>query len=408
MSQIHEIQHEGEIQMQQYPVIPKEEFIERQHKIKDLLKANHLDLFIAYADDRAVFGPAYARWLFNYAPHFEPCCIIIPAEGEAVIVTGPESEELIYTTSYCRNVKVIQEFSHPGEEYLYAQVTSLESVIRQLRQDVGHEIKKIGIVGSETTPQKIYRAFETIFGAENLIDIEQQTMKLRAVKSENEIRVIRYAYSIAEKGLQAAIQSISEGKSEREIAAEAEYTMRRLGSEGMGIDTIVASGKEHTYPIVVRTSHRKISQGDLILLTIAPRYEGYHGAIGMPVIMGKPDQSIEDAIAAAIEAQQAAKEVLRPGTPGYVVDRAARQVLEKAGLQRHFVYSAIHSVGVIEFEPPILTSTYHDVVQENMIFSIDIPLFFAPWGGLRFEHGFHVTEDGARPLQTIQPEIRYL
>lgn len=405
MNQFHNIQHEGENRMQQYPVIPKEEFIERQHQIQNVLKANHLDLFIAYADDRAVFGPAYARWLFNYAPHFEPCCILIPAEGEAVIVTGPESEELIYTTSYCRNVKVIEEFSHPGEEYLYAQVTSLERVIRQMRQEADHEIKKVGIVGSETIPQKIYRSFETIFGAANLIDIEQETNQLRAIKSENEIRVIEYAYSIAEKGLQAAIQSISEGKSEREIAAEAEYTMRRLGSEGMGIDTIVASGKEHTYPIVVRTSHRKIRQGDLILLTIAPRYEGYHGAIGMPVMMGKPDAAIAKAVASAIEAQQAAKEALRPGTPGQVVDRAARQIMEEAGLQKHFVYSAIHSVGVIEFEAPILTSAYRDVVRENMIFSIDIPVFFAPWGGLRLEHGFHVTQEGARPLQRIRPEL---
>lgn len=396
------------MQQQQYPVIPEEEFMNRQQQVKELLKENNLDLFLAYADDKAVFGPAYARWLFNYAPHFEPCVILIPAEGEAVILTGPESEELIYASSYCRNVKVIQELSHPDEEYLYAEVVSLESVIRQLRKDLNHDVKKVGIAGMETIPYKLYEAFQTIFGPENLSEFGQQTMNLRAIKSENEIRVIEYAYSLAEKGLQAAIHCISEGRSEREIAAEAEYTMRRLGSEGMGIDTIVASGVQNTYPIVARTSHRKIRHGDLILLTIAPRYEGYHGAIGMPVFMGQPDHAIQEALAAAIEAQQAAREALRPGVSGHVVDRAARQVIEKAGLQNHFVYSAIHSVGVIEFETPILTSTYRDAVRENMIFSIDIPLFFAPWGGLRFEHGFHVTKEGARPLQTVRPELLIL
>lgn len=391
--------------MQHYPVIPKEEFIDRQQKVKAILKENNLDLFIAYADDKAVYGPAYARWLFNYAPHFEPCCILIPAEGEAVILTGPESDQFIYATSHCRNVKVIDEFSHPGEEYLFAQVSTLESVIGQMRKELESGIAKVGIVGLEMIPHLLYEALEAIFGSGNMVDIERQMMQLRAIKSENEIRVIEYAYFIAEKGLQAAIRSIAEGKSEREIAAEAEYTMRRLGSEGMGIDTIVASGIHNTYPVLSRTTHRKIGQGDLVLLTIAPRYEGYHGAIGMPVILGKPDKAVEDAMAAAIEAQHAARNALRPGTPGQVVDRAARQVLEKAGLQSHVQYSAIHSVGVIEFEAPILTSAYRDEVQENMVFSIDIPLFSAPWGGLRFENGFHVTKDGARPLQTVQPEI---
>ncbi|TNJ66955.1 aminopeptidase P family protein [Paenibacillus hemerocallicola] len=391
--------------MQQYPVIPKEEFIDRQQKVKAFLKENALDLFIAYADDKAVYGPAYARWLFNYAPHFEPCCILIPAEGEAVILTGPESDQFIYATSHCRNVKVINEFSHPGEEYLFAQVTTLESVIGQMRKELDRDISKVGIVGLEMIPHLLYEAMGAIFGPGNMVDIEYQMLKLRAIKSENEIRVIEYAYFIAEKGLQAAIRSIAEGKSEREIAAEAEYTMRRLGSEGMGIDTIVASGVHNTYPVLARTTHRKIGQGDLVLLTIAPRYEGYHGALGMPVILGKPDKAVEEAMTAAIEAQHAAKDALRPGTPGHVVDRAARQVLEKAGLQSHVQYSAIHSVGVIEFEAPILTSAYRDEVQENMVFSIDIPLFSAPWGGLRFENGFHVTKDGARPLQTVQPEI---
>lgn len=394
--------------MNPFPVIPKEEFALRQQKVRELLKENNLDLFIAYADDKAVYGPAYARWLFNYAPHFEPCCILIPVEGEAIILTGPESDQFVPATSYCQNVKLIHEFTHQGEEYLFSQVTTLDDVIRHMRKEANHDLKKSGIVGLEMIPHLLYESLQTIFGPDNLIDIEQQMMKLRAIKSENEIKVIEYAYFIAEKGVQAAIQSIAEGKSEREIAAEAEYTMRRLGSEGMGIDTIVASGPRNTYPVLARTTHRKIKQGDLVLLTIAPRYEGYHGAIGLPVTIGKPDKAVEEAMKAAIEAQRAAMEVLRPGIPGYAVDRAARQVLEKTGLQSYVQYSAIHSVGVVEFEAPILTSAYREEVQENMIFSIDIPLFSAPWGGLRFENGFHVTRDGARPLQTLQPEIIYV
>ncbi|MFD0715577.1 M24 family metallopeptidase [Paenibacillus sp. GCM10027626] len=391
--------------MNQRPVIPQEEFLSRQRQVQALLKERQLDLFIAYADDRVVFGPAHARWLFNYAPHFEPCCIFIPVEGEAVLLTGPESEHYVYATSYCRNVKVVSEFAHPDEEYPYAEVTSMERVMQQFRKQLDREIRSVGIAGMESLPHKLYKAFCSMFGEEAMTEIEHDVTKLRAVKSENEIRVIEYAYTIAEQGLQAAVRSIAEGRSERDVAAEAEYAMRRCGSEGMGIDTIVASGVHNTHPILARTSLRTIRRGDIVLLTLAPRYEGYHGALGMPIVMGTPSKEVESAMAAAIEAQQAAQEALRPGTAGCAVDRAARQAIERAGLQNHFVYSGIHSIGVIEFEPPILTSVYDDIIQENMVFSIDIPLFFASWGGMRLERGFHVTKDGARPLQTIMPEM---
>ena len=79
---------------------------------------------------------------------------------------------------------------------------------------------------------------------------------------------------------------------EREIAAEAEYVMRHMGSEGMGIDTIVGSGKENTFAIITRTTNRRIGTGDHVLITLAPRYEGYHTAIGRVAAVGRVDEGI--------------------------------------------------------------------------------------------------------------------
>jgi Xaa-Pro dipeptidase len=181
--------------------------------------------------------------------------------------------------------------------------------------------------------------------------------------------------------------------------------MRKAGSEGMGIDTIVASGIKNTYPILARTSHRQIQKGDMVLLTIAPRYEGYHGALGRPVVLGKPTPEVEFAMNVAIEAQMESAKALKPGAIGSEIDHIVRSIVKKAGLEKYIVYSPIHSVGVVEFEPPILSSSFNDPIKENMIFSIDIPLFFTPWGGLRYEDGFHVTSSGARRLQKIVPSI---
>ena len=127
------------------------------------------------------------------------------------------------------------------------------------------------------------------------IDVENDLCHLRAQKSPAEIEVIRHTYHIAEVGFQAAIDAIEVGVTERAVAAEIEAAMRRAGAEGTGIDTIVASGP-NTRPILARSTFRPIECDDLVLLTIAPRYEGYHAAIGRVVLVGNPGQEIKDAL----------------------------------------------------------------------------------------------------------------
>ncbi len=65
--------------------------------------------------------------------------------------------------------------------------------------------------------------------------------------------------------------------------------------------------------------------------------------------------------------------------------------MEEAGLGQYFLYSGVHSLGVIEFEPPIFGPSSPALLKENMIISIDIPMFNAPWGGLRVENGYRIT-----------------
>jgi Xaa-Pro aminopeptidase len=184
---------------------------------------------------------------------------------------------------------------------------------------------------------------------------------------------------------------------EREVAAEAETAMRRLGAEGTGIDTIVASGP-NSRPILARSTFRQIQPDELVLVTVAPRYEGYHAAIGRPVLVGDPGEALRKALDAACRAQDACFHALEPGQEGRKAEAAGRKVIEDAGLGRHFLYSGIHSVGVIEFEPPIFGPGSSAILKEGMVVSVDIPIFNAAWGGLRVEDGYLITSAGAERL----------
>ena len=285
-----------------------------------------------------------------------------------------------------------------------AKSTGLPTTLTSLAAR-GRAPRRIAVAGDDALPKKLWDALATAIDAE-FVAGDRLILGLRAIKSPGEIAVIREAYRIAEAGTAAALAAIAPGVTEREIAAEAEHAMRRMGSEGMGIDTIVGSGKENTFSIICRTTNRRIGKGDHVLITLAPRYEGYHAAIGRVAAVGEVDERIERAVEVAIEAQETTAAALRPGVTGAEIDAISRGVCRAAGLERYFAYSGIHSVGLVEFEAPILTSKSTEPLSADMVFSIDIPVFFAPWGGLRIEDGFLVTSAGAEPLQSIAKGIR--
>ena len=378
-----------------HPVIPQSEYPKRWGAAQKLMEEKGYDLVLTYSDDRATAGAAHARYLAGFQPHFEPVSIAILPEGDPHMLTGPESEDYARLVSQLKQIHVLREFTHPDEVYPYTVIINLREILGGLT-DVSR-IRRVGIGGVDAMGEKTLTALRRALPYAEWVDAEAELSLLRAVKTPAEIAVIKYAYAIAEKGMEAAISTVKPGVSERAVAAEAEYAMRKAGSEGMGIDTIVASGP-NTRPILARTTPRKVGRDDLILITLAPRYEGYHGAIARPVLVGEPGEKIKKAAEAAYHAQSTCYRALRPEIQGRLVEAEGRRVMTEAGLGENFLYSGLHSVGVVEFEPPIFGPGSTSVLEENMVISVDIPVFNAPWGGLRVEDGYLITKNGCEKL----------
>jgi len=385
------------------PHIPAAEYPERWLRVQAMMAARDLDFLVAYADDRASFGPAHARWLADFPVHFEPACILMPSRGQPVMLVGPESDQYALVAGRIADVRVLRELTHPDEDYPFARIQSLAEAMA----DVGgaSAARRVGLGGRGLIGADIMAAFKAALPAAEWVDVENALCDLRAQKSPAELDVIRRAYEVAEIGIGAGIEAIGAGVTEREVAAEIEASMRRAGAEGTGIDTIVASGP-NSRPILARSTFRRIEPIDLVLLTVAPRYQGYHAAIGRVVLVGDPGSEVRRALDTAIRAQRAASDALRPGREGRQVEAVGRGIVADAGLGQYFLYSGLHSVGVIEFEPPIFGPSSPATLKENMVISIDIPLFNTPWGGLRIEDGYVITARGAEPLNRTPYQIQ--
>jgi Xaa-Pro aminopeptidase len=376
--------------------IPDAEFPARRAALSAALLAQDIDAWIAFGDDGAVAGPSHIRYLTDIEPHFEPVLLLRRADGAELLITGPE------TFGYAAVIRrrgldtaiASMLLGHPSEEYPTSDlVDGVEAIAGFLKG-----ARSVGLLGWERVPFGLGQELAGVLGRDGrrVMNGDAIAFSLRAIKTAAEQAVIDEAYRIACAGLLAAAGAIRPGVTERAVAAAAEAAMRREGAEGFGIDTMVASGLHNTQPIIARSTHRVIQPDDLVAVTVAPRYEGYHGALGRPFLL-RPAPDLERIVEVARTAQQRCFETLAVGRLGWEAEAVARATVAQGKTGAEFPYVGIHSIGVVEFEPPIFASHSAEVVQPGMALSIDIPLYHAPWGGFRIEDGFAVESDALRP-----------
>jgi Xaa-Pro dipeptidase len=380
------------------PAIPEDELRSRPAALGRALAEHGFDGWIAFGDDRAVYGPDHVRYLADIEPHFEPIFLAGRTDStEAMLLTGPETigyAAVVTARAAVSEIVAMEELSHPEEEY---PTISLRSGIEAL-SDLLAGCTRIAVVGMDAVAQPVWRRLIEPLAQDGreLASGDAVSYRLRSVKTIAELDVIGEAYRIARVGMLAAAGALRPGATERDVAAEAEAAMRRAGAEGFGIDTMVASGFDNTTPILARSTFRTIGSDDLVCVTLAPRYEGYHAAIARPFLFA-PNVPVEHAIDVARAGQRAGVERLTAGTEGRVAADAVRRVLEGSGTGAELPYVPIHSVGMIEFEPPIFLSSSEVTIADGMALSIDAALFHGPWGGLRLEDGFSIVSGRAEP-----------
>ncbi len=388
------------------PAIPDYELRLRPAALGRALGEAGFDGWIAFGDDRAVYGPDHVRYLADIEPHFEPIFLAArTGSSAALLLSGPETvgyAAVVTARAAIDEIVPMEELAHPEEEY---PTIALASGLERLR-DLFEGASRIAVVGMDAVAHPLWdRLIAPLAQAGvELASGDAAAYRLRSVKTGAEQAVIDEAYQIARVGLEAAAQALVPGVSERAVAASAEAAMRHAGAEGFGIDTMVASGIVNTRPIIARSTFRVIRAEDLVCVTLAPRYEGYHAALARPFLF-RGNREIEAAIAVARAGQRAGAERLVAGTLGRDAAQAIRATLEGGGTGAELPYVPVHSVGLIEFEPPIFLSSSRVSIEDGMALSIDAALFHGPWGGLRIEDGFAIRDGSAQPRFADYEEI---
>lgn len=255
-----------------------------------------------------------------------------------------------------------------------------------------------GKLAVDTLPIEGWRALALAVGGEERLEASSSLFReLRIIKEEQEIKLIREACRMADLGIEAAAETIRAGVTQTEIAAEAEYAMRKAGSDGAAFETIVSTGVHCAYPHGT-VAECTVCEGDFVTVDLGATNQFYRSDITRTFIVGKPSEKQLRVYNAVKQAHQRGYEKIAAGVPAFKVDWAAWRAIDKAGYGDYFVHNLGHGVGLEVHEAPVLGPDSKDVLQKGNVVTDEPGIYLPGYGGVRIEDTVLVTEKGAEKL----------
>ena len=287
--------------------------------------------------------------------------------------------------------RVIQHGDYPWE--------SLRAVLEE------YAVRRVGFESEHMSYRQATKWQEEMPGV-TWVPVEQQVEALRAVKSPEELALMRRAVAIADQAFSFILPYLRPGVTEKEVAWRLEQYMREHDAERLAFDIIVASGPNAALPHATPTD-RRLQPGDTVVLDFGCVYGGYHSDMTRTVVVGPHvEPRTREVYQLVLEAQQAGLNAVRPGLTGKEVDAAARRVIEQAGLGDCFGHGLGHGVGLEVHEPiPRLSRISDTILQPGMVTSVEPGVYIPGWGGVRIEDLVVVTETGCEVLTSSPKEL---
>lgn len=262
-------------------------------------------------------------------------------------------------------------------------------------------VKALGFDGSWYSYSD-YSALKSLTEGVELVSVDFSG--IRMVKDEEELKLLETAAKISDEAFMKLLGDIKPGLTEMELAARLEYYMRELGSEKVSFDTIVASGERGALPHGM-ASMKKVEMGELITFDFGAVYKGYHADITRTVMLGMANSWQREIYTLVEEAQLRGLRSAKIGMTGQELDAIVRQVIVDCGYGENFIHGLGHGVGLEIHELPNINKRGNIILEKNMVFSIEPGIYIPGKGGVRIEDSVVLTEEGARPLNTVKKQL---
>ena len=341
-------------------------------------------------------GPNFKR-IYSYDFHLmeRPLVIIIPATGKPVAIV-PNLE--------------MASFSHLGfdgdvfdwrDEVGFADAfTSAAAALPQLANS-----ERFGL---EAQRMRVFEQMELtrVFPDVSFVDAHADISSIRLLKTADEIALLRHAINISERALEATLQTVAVGQTEKQIEAELLKNLFAEGADGLSFDPIVAAGDNAAQPHASARPDYKIKRGDALLIDFGASWQGYNADITRTFFVAEVSDRDRAFYNTVLAANERGKAVTRTGITAHDVDDAVQIVLESSDFAEFARHKTGHGLGLDVHEAPQIMRGNMDVLKAGMVFTVEPGLYRLNECGVRIEDDIVVTETGHDCLTNFPRDLR--
>lgn len=342
-------------------------------KLKKMIKKNKLDAVL-------ISSHSNITYLTNYSGFSKE-----EREAYLFIVTQPQrlthktSEVLGYILTDGRYAQAVKTFI---PDFKLIEISSKLTAVQVLKKLVEkNKIKKIGFEGDSLTHLE-YKKLSSCFNDLNHISLNN----LRSIKNAYEISRIERSCQLGDKTFQHILKKIKLGVSEKELAYEIEFFIKKHGGD-ISFPPIVAFDSNSALPHHVPTNNQ-LTNNQIVLLDFGVKLDNYCSDMTRTVFFGKAPKEFKKMYNTVLEAQKKALKHLGrwrgSDLDSSEVDRIAREYIISQGYKT-IPHSLGHGIGLQIHEPPRLSPKSKDILKEGMVFSIEPGIYLLDFGGVRIE-----------------------
>lgn len=258
---------------------PREEFEKRQKLTFEKLNESGFDIGFVFSDEHYDGDVPYLGGNTNI--HVEQVAGAIGKTGFHIIagLEGGYVAEQLANRAGAKVHKV--ELLQLADEKYPIRAERLEAV---LEEAADKKVERVALLTPrQVVPAGIVEHLENIYGKENIVDAQEIYYRIKYLKSDIEMRLIRDANVIADAMIRAMLAVLKPGMLETELAGWGYFVGKQLGSEENGWDIIVGAG-ESNRTLIGKALNRVIHEGEYVHIGVSPKRDGLNSCLRRSVI----------------------------------------------------------------------------------------------------------------------------
>jgi len=232
--------------------------------------------------------------------------------------------------------------------------------------------------------------------------------RIRAVKTEAELDLIRTAATINEAAVLAAAKAVREGASCADMVRAYRGVLSDRGAKPVGErGMLFASGPDGSFVLDHDYIEKKrFRAGESVVLDAICQFRLYHADMARTAVIGDVNRRHRAVYVAVLEALAAAEAAIKPGVRTSSLTERAAEVLRKHGLNPKFTSLLCHPVGLQIFDWGSPEDEHAGwVIEPNQVVNFEVFYRDPESGGMHLEDSLLVRDDQIECLSTLSRDL---